>query len=118
MKQRIDSVARQVSHHVTRGRTVAAHPPVRVSARELTIEFDPEPYPEVPAAFEEFCRVTGTNGRLVGYNVRPVVGEDEITARVTATVEIGSASFIGHGVDEDVVAGSVHAFAGAIAQRI
>jgi hypothetical protein len=49
--------------------------------------------------------------------VRPVVGDDEITARVTATVEMGSASFVGHGVAEDVVVGSVQAFAAAVAQQ-
>ncbi len=117
MNQPIEQVTRQVSDTVTRGRLVAPHIPERVTARELTIEFDPEPYPEVPAAFDEFCRITGTAGRLIGYKVRPVVGDDEIRARVTATVEMGSASFVGHGVAEDVVEGSVQAFAAAVAQQ-
>jgi len=90
--------------------------PERVTARELTVEFDPEPYPEVPAAFNEFCRITETDGRLVGYKVRPVVGEDDVRARVTVTVQVGSSSFVGHGVSDDVVAGSVEAFAAAVAQ--
>ena len=117
MNQPIEQVTRQVSDTVTNGRIVTPHIPERVSARELTIEFDPEPYPEVPAAFDEFCRITGTAGRLIGYKVRPVVGDDEITARVTATVEVGSDSFVGHGVAEDVVEGSVQAFAAAVAQQ-
>jgi len=116
MNQPVARVAQQVLHNVTDGRTVAPHTPERVPARELTIEFDPEPYPEVPAAFDEFCRITETNGRLVGYKVRPVVGEDGIRARVTATVRVGDASFVGHGVADDVVAGSVEAFAAAVAQ--
>ena len=116
MKQTIIRVAQQVPHHMNEGRTIAPHTPERVRARELTIEFDPEPYPEVPTAFEEFCRITETDGRLVGYKVRPVVGEDDVRARVTATVAVGNAPFIGHGVGDDVVAGSVEAFAAAVAQ--
>jgi len=116
MNQPIAQVARQVSHHVTEGRTVAPHAPQRVPARELTVEFDPEPYPEVPAAFDEVCRITGTDGRLVGYKVRPVVGEDDIRARVTATVQVSGTSFAVHGVADDVVAASVAAFAAAVAQ--
>ncbi len=117
MMKQIEQVARQISSRVADGRTVAPHTPVRVPARELTIEFDPEPYPEVPAAFEEFCRITGTDGSLVGYKVRPVVSDDDIAARVTATVKVGGDSFVGHGVADDVVAGSVEAFAAAVAQR-
>ena len=116
MNQPIARVARQVSHHVADGRAVAPHTPERVPARELTVEFDPEPYPEVSAAFDEFCRITETEGRLIGYRVRPVVGEDDIQARVTATVMVGNASFVGHGVADDVVTGSVEAFACAVAQ--
>ncbi len=116
MIQQIEQLARQVSHHVTEGRAVVPHTPERVQARELTIEFDPEPYPEVPAAFEEFCRITGTDGMLVGYKVRPVVDDDDIKARVTATVKVGTTSFVGQGIDRDVVTGSVQAFAAAMAQ--
>ena len=116
MNQPITRVAQQISRHVNEGRTIAPHTPERVRARELTVEFDPEPYPEVPAAFDEFCRITETDGRLVGYKVRPVVGEDDTRARVTATVAVGDAFFIGHGVGDDVVTGSVEAFVAAVAQ--
>jgi len=116
MNHQIERVARQVSHQVADGRNVAPHTPQRVPAGELTVEFDPEPYPEVPAAFDEFCRITGTDGRLVGFKVRPVIGDDDIKARITATVAVGSASFMGISVSEDVVAGAVEAFAVAVAK--
>ncbi len=112
----MQQVAEQVSRKVTGGRRLAPHATERISARELTIEFDPEPYPEVPAAFDEFCRITATEARLIGFTVRPVVGDDDVQARVTATVAVGAGSFEGHGVNDDVVIAAIEAFAAAVAQ--
>ena len=110
MTPHMEQVAQQISRNVTGGQRVAPHAIERIPARELVIEFDPEPYPEVPAAFDEFCEITGTDGRLIGFTVRPVVGHDDVTARVTATVAVGAGSFEGHGVNEDVVVGAIEAF--------
>lgn len=112
----IDQMAQQVSERVASGRTVRARPPMRVPARELTIEFDAEPYPEVQAAFEEFCRMTGSGGALVGYRVRPVEDDVEPRARVSATVMVDAGVFVGQGVATDVVTGSVQAFADAVSR--
>jgi hypothetical protein len=116
MTPHMEQVAQQISRNVTGGHKVAPHPIERIPARELTIEFDPEPYPEVPAAFDEFCQATGTHGSLIGFKVRPVTEDEDVKARVTATVAVGAGSFEGHGVNEDVVVGAIEAFAAAVAQ--
>jgi hypothetical protein len=111
--QEIDQITRRVAGRV--GPT-PPHRPVRgVSARQLTIEFDPEPYPEVAAAFDEFCRLTGTDARLAGYTVRPV-DDHQPGARVTVTVQIDEQTRVAGAVADDVVAGSVRAFAAAVAR--
>lgn len=116
MTNDIDFVTREVCSRVTAGRPVTPHEPVRVPARELTIEFDPAPYPEVPAAFTEFCRVTATGGRLSSYEVRPVGNGSHGGARVTAIVRVADRPYVGDGVGDDVVTASVRAFAAALAR--
>lgn len=110
----IDGVARTVRDRVAHGSTVRPRRPVRAeTARALTIEFDAEPYPEVDAAFAEFCKITGTRARLAAYRVRPMEDETDARARVTVTLEVDRATSVGEAVADDVVAGSVRAFAAA-----
>jgi hypothetical protein len=111
----INSVAKQISDQVAHGRPVAARPAERVAARELMIEFDPEPYPEVAAAFSEFCRVTDTRARLGSYNVHAVTEDNTTRAQVTVTVNVSDVARVGRAVADDVVAASVQAFAAAVA---
>lgn len=115
MNPQIQQVAREVSDRVARGRSIAPHPIERIAARELTIEIDSEPYPEVQPAFAEFCRLTDTEATLVGYTVRPVIGDDDIRARVSVTIDLEGDPVVGHGVADDVVGGAVLAFADATA---
>lgn len=115
MTRQVDEMVRLVSHRVAGGRPVKVHPQVEVEARGLTIEFDPEPYPEVRAAFDEYCRVRGVSASLFGYSVRPVVDVDEPMARVTATLGTEQGTLVGEGVGADVLSGSVQAFTAAFA---
>ena len=110
----IDNIARQVSDRVAHGRPVTVRPSQRLAARELTIEFEPEPYPEVPAAFSEFCRVTDTSGRLGSYAVRSGTEDDATRAQVTVTVNVADVPRQGRAVADDVVQASVQAFAAAV----
>ena len=112
----VDQVANQVSQEVAGGKTVHPRPQVRVEARGLALEYDAEPYPEVHSAFEAYRRVAGVEATLAGYSVRSAEEDDGVRARVTATVQMHGHTFVGHGVDDDVVAGSVRAFAAAIGQ--
>ncbi len=110
----IDVMAQQVSQQVTAGRRVEPRPWAKVAARELTIEYEPEDYPEVGAAFEAYCRLIGVHARLAGYSVRPVRADAHTTAQVTATVQVDGQVCVGSGSGDDVVTGSVRAFAAAL----
>ena len=107
----IEQVSEQVAQTVNDGNPVPAQPVVRVDTGGLTIEFDPEPYPEVRDAFDQYCKVTHTNGTLRFFEVRAL--DDEPKARVRATIEVGGRTLHGDGVGPDVVQAAVHAFSSA-----
>ncbi|MEE8330961.1 MAG: alpha-isopropylmalate synthase regulatory domain-containing protein [Acidimicrobiia bacterium] len=113
----VEQVAEQVSQEVTGGDKVSPRPLLKVETRGLTLEFDAEAYPEVGAAFDAYRRVTSVEATLGAYSVRPVEDEGRTRARVTATVQVHGSMYIGHGVDDDVVAGAVRAFAAAVDQN-
>ena len=112
----VDQIAQQVSREVTGGARVQPRPPMRVEAREITLEYDAEPYPEVQSAFAAYRRVADVEAALVGYSVRPAEEDNAVRARVTATVQVRGQTYVGHGLDDDVVTGSVRAFAAAVGQ--
>ena len=112
----VDQVARQISQEVTGGKAVKPRPQVRVEARGITLEYDDEPYPEVQSAFAAYRRVADVEAALVSYSVRPAQEDDGVRARVTASVQAEGHTYFGHGIDADVVTGSVRAFAAALHQ--
>lgn len=112
----VEQVAQQISQEVTGGKEVRPRPQVRVEARGITLEYDDEPYPEVHSAFAAFRRLAHVEAALVSYSVRPAQEDDGVRARVTANVAVKGHTYFGHGVDNDVVAGSVRAFAAAVDQ--
>ena len=112
----IDQIAQQISQEVTGGRSVSARPQARVETRGIAIEYDAEPYPEVDSAFAAYRRVAAIEAALLSYSVRPAQEADRVRARVTASVQVEGHTYFGHGVDDDVVAGSVRAFAAAVDQ--
>lgn len=112
----VEQIAEQVSREVTGGQKVSPRPLVRVAARELTLEFEGDPHPEVDAAFAAYRRVAGVTATLGGYSVRPMAEDGTTRARVTATVHVQGNTYVGQGVDDDVVASAVRAFAAAIEQ--
>jgi hypothetical protein len=110
----VEQIAEQVSREVAGGAKVSARPLAKVEARGLTLEYAAEPYPEVQAAFDAYRRVASVEAILGDYSVRPVEEAGRIRARVTATVGMRGNTYVGHGVDDDVVAGAVRAFAAAV----
>lgn len=110
----VAEVAQRVSDEVSGGQAVEPHPWSKVAARELTVEFDAQGYQEVDQAFNAFRRMTGVEAGLDGYTVRTVDEDGSTKARVSATVRVGGNAYVGHGVADDVVTGSVWAFASAI----
>ena len=106
----IEQLTRQVASQVTDGRAIQPRQTERVPARELTIELQPEPYPEVEHAWQAFSRLTGTEGNMVSHQVRRDEEPQSPRARVSATLEFGARTVSVSGVGEDVVAASVSAF--------
>lgn len=112
----VEQMAEHVSQEVAGGHKVPPRPLVKVAARELTLEYEGDPHPEVDAAFAAYRRLAGVAATLGGYSVRPVSVGSETRARVTATVQLQGNTYVGQGVDDDVVASAVRAFAAAVEQ--
>ena len=110
----IEQVIERVADVVTDGSPVAAQPSVRADTGGLTIEFEADPYPEVPKAFAEYVRVADRHGDLAWFRVRAV--EDGARARVSVRVDDGDGVGRGDAVADDVVAAAVLAFDAAFAQ--
>ena len=94
---------------------VEAREPVRVAARELALEFQVDPYPEVDRAFDEFRRMTESSASLVRYRVER--DDDTLGARVTATLTdtARTATATATAAGPDVISASVRAFVAAAA---
>jgi hypothetical protein len=89
-------------------------PPLRVAARELTIEYRDQDHPLVARCFESARTALGLDASLAGYDVRRIDLGGTPMADVRATVRVNGTAFVGRGVAPDLAESASRAVAAAL----